>query len=134
MAWTASVLDKDANFVYLEFQKDGVRVFADKYPIPEDGNAGIPRLVRIEIARLIAKDAPIVVGPVTPEADPTPDPDETIKQTFETQLNLRRQLQKAVDLGLVAANDPRYLTQITNLKALFDAQTQAVQLKIINLL
>ena len=90
MAWTANVTDSDQDWVYLEFLEDGVRKFADKYPLPPDGSDGVARIARDVIARLSTQAAatPIAIGPVTPARDPEPPPpppDPTPEQIAEQE-------------------------------------------------
>ncbi len=149
MAWTTVVvidkhqLDSGVQRVNVRFSTNDAtpRTFDAPIDIAPGAAADFfDRSVRRLLALLTDKDAAkaqadsVATGNYVPGPDPPGDPDQSVKDQFKDQLSLRRQLQKAVDLGLVAANDSRYVNQVTNLKALFDAQTQAVQLKIVNLL
>jgi hypothetical protein len=104
-AWTASVTDFNADFVFIEYQKNGVRHFAERYPIPANGMAGVRVIVRDEIKRLDAKDAasPIVRGPVTPapDAEPPPPPpeptqDELDRATFAAKVDRLERLRRVL--------------------------------------
>lgn len=141
MAWTAKFIrfDADSNVVQVEFT-DGAQVIPRTLAVPPglttlaQAGAWLREEARAIIAKLTSKDiisqAPANTD-ITPDPDAPPDPDQSTKDQFTAQLSLRRQLQIAVDLGLIAATDTRYLNQIANLKALFDAQSPAVQLKIV---
>jgi len=99
--WTASVMDFNDQFVFLEFQRDGVRVFAERYPIPATGMGGVRVIVRDEIKRLQAKQAAgtIVPGSVTPALDdqpppppPIPTPEQVALAAFLRKIELYRVL------------------------------------------
>ena len=137
MAWTANVVDRDQEWVYLEFLEDGVRKFADKYRRPAN-TAALQVIVRDEIARLAGK-AEIVVGPIAPVGSVSPDPDDTPKEQFLSQLQALKQLDKAIELPITTgANLTALQTARTNqlaaLQTFYNNQTAQVRQKIVNIL
>jgi hypothetical protein len=144
MAWTAkfSRFDADSNVVQAEFT-DGVRVVQRTLPVPPGitSPAAASAWLKLQaggiIAQLVSKDTLSAAVPdtdITPAPEPPPDPDQTTKDTFIANVRLLAQLQKAVAIGLVQANDSRLTTLQSNMQSQFNALTQAQQLKVINIL
>jgi len=147
MAWVnvqvlgKSVLDGGVQRVSLSVSTDDAvpRVHQTQVDIPPGSPVDFfDRSVRALLKTLASRDDAraqadaVAVGVYTPGVDPVPDPDATLKQTFIDNVRLLAQLQKAVSIGLVAADDTRLVTLKSNMQTQFNGLTQAQQLKIIN--
>src|SRR3990172_1768984 len=133
MAWTTvEILDKrelidGVQRVNVRFSTNEPtpRVFEAPIDIAPGADADFfDRSARRILARLADRDGvkaqadAVTLGTYVPGPEPpppTPDPDQALKEQVLAQLNLRRQLQKAVDLGLVSANHSPHITQLPNL-------------------
>jgi len=149
MTWTiVEVLNKTA--LDGGVQRVSIRVSTDDAtPRTHDTQIDIPpgastnffdSSVRLLLKRLADRDAAkaqadaIPVGGYTPGPDPQPDPDQATKDTFIANVRLLAQLQKAVEIGLILANDSRLTTLRTNMQTQFNALTTAQQLKVVGVL
>ena len=124
--WTAKLIDKskveDRIVVRLEFT-DGTTTLGDEVSVRNFQKGWIKRYVIDKLRVLNDRDAEFTAiksgdidTTVTPEVKPTVD---AARQQFIKDLNLYRQMLKAVDLGLVLTTSKKLLNLKTKLKGEF---------------
>ena len=146
MAWTATFkrYDADNNVIWVDFSDGTMTISREFHPPPDLSNLGAAAAwFKVEARRVIGvlttKDTLETAIPdtdVTPNPDPTPDPDNSLVQQFSDALFAIKQLDKAIALpittgGALTTLQNARATQLSDLQALYNAQSAAVKTKII---